>query len=60
MICTQILPTPIQSVESVFGAWEALEDAKDDRCNTELIMGFEKLEKIKLGVTLLKQEAWRA
>ena len=55
-----MLPTYIQSVESVFGAWEALEDAKDDRCNTELIMGFEKLEKIKLGVTLLKQEAWRA
>ena len=40
--------------------WEALEDAKDGGCNMELIVGFEKLEKIRLSVTLLEQEAWRA
>ena len=50
-ICTQILPTPIQSVESVFGAWEALEDATDGECNMELIEGSGKLEKTQLGLT---------
>ena len=55
-----MLPTYIQSVESVFGAWEALEDAKDDGCNMEFITGSGKLEKTRFGVTLLEQEAWRA
>ena len=55
-----MLPTYIQSVESVFGAWEALEDAKDGRCNLEFITGSGKLEKTRFGVTLLEQEAWRA
>ena len=39
---------------------EALEDAKDGRCNIELIAGSRKLEKTRLGLTLLEQEAWRA
>ena len=55
-----MLPTYIQSVESVFGAWEALEGAKDGGCNMELITGSGKLEKTWFGVTLLEQEAWRA
>ena len=53
-ICTKTLPTPIQSVESVIGAWEALEDAKDGWCNMELIGGFGTLEKTWFGVTLLE------
>ena len=40
--------------------WEALEDAKDGGSNMELIAGSDKLEKTRLGLTLLKQEAWRA
>ena len=56
-ICTQTLLTPIQSVESFFGAWEALEDAKDGWCDMELITGSGKLEKTRLGITLLEQEA---
>ena len=40
--------------------WEALEDAKDGRCNMELVAGFGKLEKIKFDVILFEQEAWRA
>ena len=38
----------ILSVESVFGAWEALEDAMDGGCNMELIAGSKKLEKTRL------------
>ena len=37
-----------------------MEDAKDGGCNIELIAGSDKLEKTKLGVTLLEQEVWRA
>ena len=40
--------------------WEALEDAKDGKCNMELIAGFGKLEKTRFSVALLEQEAWRA
>ena len=59
-IFTQILPTPIQSVESIFRAWEVLEDAKDGGCNIELIAGSGKLENTWLGLTLLEQKAWKA
>ena len=52
-------PHPFRML-SVFGVWEALEDAKDGGCNMELIEGFRKLEKTQLGITLLEQEAWRA
>ena len=38
---------------------EALEDAKDGRSNMKLIVGFGKLEKTGLGLTLLEQETWR-
>ena len=38
--------------------WEALKDAKDGRCNMELIVGSDKLEKTRFGVTLLEQEVW--
>ena len=58
-ICTQTLLTPIQSVESFFGAWEALEDAKDGWCDMELITGSGKLEKTRFSITLLEQEVWR-
>ena len=34
-----------------------MKDAKDGGCNMELIVGFEKLEKTRLGLTLLEQEA---
>ena len=40
--------------------WDALDDAKDGGSNMELIAGSGKLEKTRLGVTLLEQEAWRA
>ena len=40
--------------------WEALEDAKNDGCNMELIAGSGKLEKVRFGVILLEQEVWRA
>ena len=43
-----------------FELWEALENAKDDRSNMELIAGSGKLEKTRLDLTLLEQEAWRA
>ena len=36
--------------------WEVLEDAKDGGCNG-LIVGFDKLENTRFGVTLLKQKA---
>ena len=39
--------------------WEALEDAKDDGCNMELIAGSGKLEKTRFGVTLLEQKVGR-
>ena len=53
-ICTQTLPTPIESVESFFGASEALEDAEDGGCNMKLIVGSGKLEKTRLILTLLE------
>ena len=39
--------------------WEALENAKNDGSNMELIAGSEKLEKTQFDVPLLEQEAWR-
>ena len=39
--------------------WEALEDAKNDGCNMELIAGSGKLEKTRFDVTLLEQEVGR-
>ena len=41
-------------------AREALVDAKDGGCSMEFIAGFKKLEKTRLALTLLEQEAWRA
>ena len=43
----------MQSVESVFGVWEVLEDAKDDGCNIELTAGSGKLEKTWFNITFL-------
>ena len=51
-------PHPFR-VLSVFGAWEALEDAKDGGCIMELVAGSGKLEKTRFGVILLEQEAWK-
>ena len=48
-------PHPFR-VLSVFGAWEALEDAKDGGCNMELIARFGKQEKTQLGLTTWQQE----
>ena len=35
-------------------SWEALEEAKDGRCNMELVMGFGELDKTRFWETLLK------
>ena len=34
--------------------WEALEEAKDDRCNMELVAGFEELDKTRFREALLE------
>ena len=45
--------------ECFWSLGRALEDAKDGKCNMELIEGSGKLEKIRFDVTLLEQVAWR-
>ena len=38
----------------VWCCWEALEEAKDDRCNMELVAGFEELDKTQFREALLE------
>ena len=40
--------------------WEALEEAKDGRCNMELVAGFGELDKTKVWCNLVGVGAWRA
>ena len=53
-------PHPFRVLKVFLEHWEALDDAKDGGSNMEHIVGSGKLEKTRLGVTLLEQEAWRA
>ena len=47
-------PHPFRVLRAFLELWEALEDFKDGGCNMELIVGSGKLEKTRLGLTLLK------
>ena len=40
--------------------WKALEEAKDGRCNMELIAGSKELDKAKVRCNLVGVGAWRA
>ena len=40
--------------------WEVLEEAKDGRCNMELVVGSEELDKTKVWCNLVEVGAWRA
>ena len=44
----------------VWCCWEALEEAKDGRCNMELVMGSGELDKTKVWRNLVGVGAWRA
>ena len=40
----------------VWCCWEALEEAKDDKCNMELVAGFGELDKTRFQEALLEEE----
>ena len=40
----------------IWGCWEALEEAKDGKCNMELVVGSGELDKTRFRVTLLEWE----
>ena len=44
----------------IWCCWEALEEAKDDRCNMELVAGSKELNKIKVRRNLIRVGAWWA
>ena len=51
---------PFKVLRVFLELWEALEDAKDGKCNMELVVGSGKLKKTRFNIILLEQKDWKA